>query len=165
MICFGCGSDSAHLDLYVRLCEAPVFGGRLNSGCGFNRLTKGMNRYAWRWCNMDFALGRHAYVFSHCDLLMLLHHFPTSLILRSHSQCKRRTYFRPSPRFDHDCATRRVRWRFAPRLNKIGGIIDHGREVALGRAAKIPNGRFSKSEFMNWPEIDRPLPTRARLGH
>jgi hypothetical protein len=65
----------------MRLCQASVLTGRLNSSRGFDRLAEGLNRYAWSWRNMRFAFGGNPHAFS--DILTMLNHLPTSLILDS----------------------------------------------------------------------------------
>ena len=80
---FGCGGDAAHLDFHVRFCQTPVLSGGLNCGGGFNRFAKGLDRNPRCRCDMRVvALPISASArFRRSDLLSVLDHFPTSLIL------------------------------------------------------------------------------------
>ena len=77
---------AAHLDFDMRLGEPAIFAGRLDCRGGFNRLAKGLDRYAGRRRDMFVGgLGhrglRRRFEFGDCDLLCVLDHLPRSLIL------------------------------------------------------------------------------------
>ena len=81
---FTCGSNAAHLDFHMCFGQAPVLSGCLNDRSSFDRFAKSLDRYPR--CRRDVRIvfagcrGWYPRVFD-CDLLGVLNHFPTSLIL------------------------------------------------------------------------------------
>jgi len=59
---------------------------------------------------------------------------------------------------DHDGPTRGIGRRFTARLNQIGGVIDHGGEIALTGAAEIPvRAVFGIGGILARAQVLRPL--------
>ena len=172
IIGFGGRRDTTHLNFDVGLCKASIFACRLDRSRGFDRLAKSLHRelagpaqYARRLHRQAPALpffrglqlAERLLSFSHiADFAEVIADICAGGILTL------------AIVIDHYRSSRRIGWVFAPRLNQIGWVLDHGREIALRGTANSNTADFprirSEATARDHPATARtvpPLPSAA----